>query len=98
MSQDARSALKVEPELPLLVKKVLQVDKTLGEVKELLRQVGASVNRLSLAPPRPMPGGDGKPSPEKPNSIEMRLDDVQMLANDVCREAAYLADRLEKLA
>jgi hypothetical protein len=98
MSQEARNALAGEKEMPLLVGKVLQVDKTLCEVKELLMQVGSSVNRLSLAPPRPMPGVEGKPSPEKPNSIEMRLDDVQMLANDVCREAAYLAERLEKLA
>jgi hypothetical protein len=97
MSQEARNALVTEVEKPLLVGKVETLGLTLRELRSNLTRISHSANRLALAPPRPV-AEDGKGSADKPNSLEMRLDDVQMSANDLCREAGYLADRLEKLA
>jgi len=97
MSKEARDALGTEAEKPLLVGKVETLGLTLRELRLNLTRISHSANRLSLAPPRPV-AEEGKPSPERPNSLEMRLDDVQMSANDLCREAGYLAERLEKLA
>jgi len=97
MSQDARSGLGREQEKPLLVGKVETLTLTLRELRTNLARISQSANRLSLAPPTPVAPEAGK-SADRPNSLEMRLDDVQMTANDLCREAGYLAERLEKLA
>ena len=100
MSRDGEGRpdkLATEVEKPLLVGKVETLGMTLRELKSNLNRISSSANRLSLAPPTPV-APDMEKSADRPNSLEMRLDDVQMVANDLCRQANYLADRLEKLA
>lgn len=83
-------------ERPVLVGKVDKLALTLREVKSNLALILKSVDRLQLSPPRPVPDSDPK-AEQATHSLELRLEEVQISANEVCREAAYLADRLEKL-
>jgi len=91
-----RPDVAVEVEKPLLVARVETLALTLRELESNLTRISKSANRLSLAPPTQV-GPVGSKSADRPNSLEMQLDDVQMAANDLCRQANYLAERLEKL-